>query len=116
MPVCNKQWHLSFPDLQQPLLRRLLQCATLADMGKRDLPSLAKRLHSIGVSQPYASQIVNGRRKPGLKLSLRIYKELGLKLGPIADAGDAEVAALARVFGSQNKRRSKPIGRESARA
>lgn len=59
--------------------------------------ALAERLRAIGISQSYASQIVNGRRAPSLALALRIHREIGVKLGPIADASPAEIRTLKRL-------------------
>lgn len=60
-------------------------------------PSLAIRLRRIGVSESYASQIVNGRRRPSLALALRIHRELGERVGLLSSCTDEQIAALARV-------------------
>lgn len=39
---------------------------------------LAERLKGIGISESYASQLVNGRRTPSLRLALRIEQQLGI--------------------------------------
>lgn len=62
-----------------------------------ETPSLAARLVSIGISESYASQLVNRRRRPSLGLALRIHREIGERLGPIADCSPDEIAALERV-------------------
>lgn len=59
---------------------------------------LAERLRAIGVSESYASQIVNGRRPPSMKLALRIHSEVGEKLGPLADVADDDIPALRRAY------------------
>ena len=59
--------------------------------------TLAARLRAIGVSPGYASQIVNARRRPSLSLALRIYRELGERLGPLDGATPAEIRAMERV-------------------
>lgn len=43
-----------------------------------DAQALKAALVGIGVSRPYASQLVNGRRTPSYKLALRIQQELGV--------------------------------------
>jgi len=58
---------------------------------------LLKKLVALGVSQPYASQISRGVRTPSLRLAIRIYRELGVKLGPIAGASSAEIRTLEKV-------------------
>lgn len=60
-------------------------------------PALAERLRSIGISESYASQLVNRRRAPSLALALRIHRELGEKMGPISEATPAEIKALERL-------------------
>lgn len=60
-------------------------------------PSLCKQLSAIGISAPYASQISRGVRSPSMALALRIHREIGVKLGPIAGATKAEISALERV-------------------
>lgn len=65
--------------------------------GMNASPSLAKQLRGIGISQPYASQIARGKRAPGLQTAIRIFRELGVKLGPIAKASKTEIDALERV-------------------
>lgn len=57
---------------------------------------LSKRLRSLGISESYASEIVNGRRPPSMALALRIHAELGEKLGPLADVLDDDIPALRR--------------------
>lgn len=59
--------------------------------------TLYARLESIGISKPYASQLASGTRTPSLGLALKIYKQLGIKLGPIAGASKADIAATERV-------------------
>ena len=68
--------------------------------------TLAERLRSIGISESYASQIMNGRRKPSLPLALKIHRELGVQLGPIAAASADDIKALERLAansGHQNQ-------------
>lgn len=58
---------------------------------------LARRLVGIDISRPYASQLASGDRKPSLTLALRIYRELGLQLGPLEGAEPDEIAALEKL-------------------
>lgn len=62
-------------------------------------PSLAARLHEIGVANGYAYDIANGKRAPSQKLAVRIFRSTGLKLGPVADLSDAEIAVLEKMHG-----------------
>lgn len=68
-----------------------------------DSPSLASRLVSIGISESYASQLANKRRAPSLSLSLRIYRELQERMGPVAHCSDEEIAALERVNATRSQ-------------
>ncbi len=60
-------------------------------------PSVAKQLQAIGVKKSHAYMLAWGKRSPSLPLALRIHRELGLKLGPLAVATDAEIKAFERV-------------------
>lgn len=63
--------------------------------------TLAERLRGIGISKSYASQIANGRRKPSDEMAIRIWRQAGIKLGPIQSASDEEIEVLAKVRGLQ---------------
>lgn len=63
-------------------------------------PDYKKLLESGVVSEPYANQIVNGRRSPSLGKALEIYDATGLKFGKISGATAREIEALRRVIGS----------------
>lgn len=73
--------------------------------------ALAERLRSIGISGSYASQLVNKRRVPSMALALRIYREAGVKMGPLANASASEIKALESL---SEKHRLTPI--EAGRA
>jgi transcriptional regulator with XRE-family HTH domain len=49
---------------------------------------------AIGVSLPYASQILSGKRPPQVPMAIRIFRATGHKLGPITAASDEEIANL----------------------
>jgi hypothetical protein len=66
-----------------------------------DARELAERLRGIGISESYASQLANRKRKPSDPLAIRIFRETGLKLGAIEHADDADIDALARLRGVQ---------------
>lgn len=55
--------------------------------------------NAVGISVPYASQILTTARTPARPLALRIYREFGLKLGPIAHLSDEDIETLARIEG-----------------
>jgi transcriptional regulator with XRE-family HTH domain len=57
---------------------------------------LVAQLREMGVSGPYASQLASGQRRPSLRLALRIFDALGVKLGQLAGKTDAEIATLRR--------------------
>jgi hypothetical protein len=58
----------------------------------------AADLQRIGVSKPYAHQIVRGEG-PSVSMALRIFRELGAKFGPIASLSDDEIAVLEKMHG-----------------
>lgn len=49
---------------------------------------------AMGISVPYASQILNGHREPSQSLAITIFRKTGKKLGPLAHATDAEIDML----------------------
>lgn len=50
-----------------------------------------------GISLPYASQIINGHRRPSLTLAIAIFRKTGEKFGPVSGLSDADIATLARL-------------------
>lgn len=58
----------------------------------------AADLQRIGVSKPYAHQIARGH-SPSVAMALRIYRGLDVKLGPVADLSDEEIAVLEKMHG-----------------
>ena len=69
---------------------------TLARIKRKIRPTdLAKDL---GISVPYASQLIAGTRPRTVETALRIQEKTGHKFGPIANATDEEVRLL-RKFG-----------------
>lgn len=56
-------------------------------------------LIQIGVSRSYASQIANGHREPAFELSLRLFRDSGLKIGKLSVASEADINAALRLFG-----------------
>lgn len=52
---------------------------------------------AVSISVPYASQILAGRRQPSTGVAVRIFREFGVKLGPIANASESDIAALERI-------------------
>lgn len=62
-------------------------------------PDIALKLREIGVNRSYAWQIANGKRPPSQRLALRIFRETGLKLGPVSALNDDEIAVLEKMHG-----------------
>lgn len=52
-----------------------------------------------GVSKGYASDLLSGKKKPSPATALRIFNLTGVKLGPIADLSDDEIAVLEKMHG-----------------
>lgn len=58
---------------------------------------------AVGISVPYASQLLRGGeggRTPSVPMAIRIYRETGAKLGPIATATPEEIDTLERFQGA----------------
>lgn len=51
----------------------------------------------VGISVPYASQLLSGRRTPSRALAVRIWRGTGQKLGPLAHVADADIEVLERI-------------------
>lgn len=58
---------------------------------------LARR---VGCSKSHLSHVLAGRKALGRPLAIRIWRETGRKVGPIAGASDAEIAVLERFQGA----------------
>lgn len=54
---------------------------------------------TVGISLPYASQILGGTRPPSMPLAIRIYRKTGRRFGPIVDVAEEDIDALERVHG-----------------
>ena len=49
------------------------------------------------ISISYACEILKGTRTPSRVLAIRIFLKTGRKFGPVANLGDADIKALARI-------------------
>lgn len=56
------------------------------------------RLREIGISRSYACQIASGARKPSPALASRIWRETGLKFGPIQRLADETANAFSQAY------------------
>lgn len=61
------------------------------------ITSLKQLVKDKVLSQPYASQLLSGKRQPSLQMAIKIYRRIGLKLGPITHASKAEIDTLEKV-------------------
>ena len=50
-----------------------------------------------GISVPFASQIISGKRKPSLGMALQIYDAAGVQFGPLAGLDTADIEAARRM-------------------
>lgn len=50
----------------------------------------------LGISVPYASQLLGGSREWTRALAIKAYRASGVKIGPIAEATDDEINVLER--------------------
>lgn len=49
-----------------------------------------------GISVPYASQILSGKRSPAMSLAISIYRKTGRRFGALVDVPDDEIDVLER--------------------
>ena len=63
-------------------------------MAMNTAPSQRELIQKAGISQTYASMILNGRRRPSRVTAIRIYRTTGWKASPIAALTDADIDAL----------------------
>jgi transcriptional regulator with XRE-family HTH domain len=52
---------------------------------------------SAGISVPYASEILSGKRTPSTRLAIDIFKRTGRRFGSVVSASDDDIAALDRL-------------------
>lgn len=71
--------------------------------------TLTQFAKAAGISAPYASEIVNGKRSPSLPLALWIHQRTGRAFGPLAGMAEESIAALAHMAAPP-----KPRGRAAA--
>jgi transcriptional regulator with XRE-family HTH domain len=50
-----------------------------------------------GISVPYASELLSGKRTPSTRLAIDIYRRTGRKFGRIAALSDADIDTLDRL-------------------
>lgn len=55
-----------------------------------------KLARSCSISVPHASLILAGKKVPSHGLAVRIFRATGIKMGPIVDASEEEIAVLER--------------------
>lgn len=54
---------------------------------------------AVGISLPYASQLLGDKRPLPQALAIKIFRATGRKLGPITSATEAEIEVLERFQG-----------------
>lgn len=59
-----------------------------------------KLSQAVGVSVPYASQILSGERTPPVSTAIRIFRATGHRLGALETATDEEIDVLERFQGA----------------
>lgn len=70
--------------------------AALAPVPKKQL-SLNQRIAALGISKAHASQIVNGKHKPSLRLAVAIWRATGWKCARIVHATDAQLEVIEKL-------------------
>jgi len=61
-----------------------------------DVTTPTKLAEEAGISVPYASQILSGKRVPPLAMALTIFFKTGRRFGPIKTASAVEIDTLAK--------------------
>lgn len=54
---------------------------------------------AVGIGKAHASSILSGKRIPSPRVAVRVFRVTGLKLGPIANLTDDEIALLEKMHG-----------------
>lgn len=67
-------------------------------MSKKPLTDFAAQA---GISIGYASDIINGKRAPSLKMALRIHDRTRRAFGPLAGMSAQQIASAKRMFGER---------------
>ena len=52
----------------------------------------------LGISIPYASQLLSGARVPSLALALEMYAKSGQKFGPLKDKSEEQIETLRQAL------------------
>lgn len=65
-------------------------------------------VEAVGISNSYASMLLNGTRVPPPPLALRIWQATGCKLGALERLTDAECEQFARLSGAAREA-AKPV-------
>lgn len=63
----------------------------------QNTPTTSELAAKAGISKSYASEIVNGIRRPSRPLAIQIFRKTGWKASPIAALTDADIDALERI-------------------
>ncbi len=60
-------------------------------------PSPTELSVRVGISKGYASDMLQGKKTPSDTMALKVFRATGLKLGPVANLDDAEIAVLEKM-------------------
>lgn len=63
-------------------------------------PTQRELVDKVGISQPYASLILAGKREPAIPVALKIFRKTGWKPPVIASLSDEQIDVLATVKGA----------------
>lgn len=53
----------------------------------------------VGISKGYASDLLNGNKKPSAAMAVRIFRATGLRMGPLTNLSDEDIAVAERMHG-----------------
>lgn len=73
-------------------------------MGMDTPPKPTEFATKAGISVPYASELLSGKRTPSTRLAIDIFRRTGQRFGPIVGATDAEIDALDRLTPRRSER------------
>lgn len=62
-----------------------------------------KFAEAAGISIPYASQLLAGKRTPSQALAIQIFRRTGRKFDPIANYSDETIAEIERSLPDQDE-------------
>jgi hypothetical protein len=92
--VCNKAKTSAFSLLQHFGVAASFAICNINGMA--DTPTPTALAKALGISVPYASQLISTARPWPVSLAIKAFRETGTRFGPITAASDDEIDVLER--------------------